>query len=55
MRFAPVRGWVEAIASHAEIGLDTFIYWPVVGQEREQLRLFAEEVVPGVREQLGQE
>lgn len=54
MVFAPVAEWVERIVRYTvELRLDSFVYWPVAGQEREQLRLWAEEVMPAVREQLG--
>ncbi len=34
------------------LGMDTFNFWSVAGNEHEQIRLFAEEVVPAVREQI---
>jgi alkanesulfonate monooxygenase SsuD/methylene tetrahydromethanopterin reductase-like flavin-dependent oxidoreductase (luciferase family) len=53
IRFAPPAAWVDAIVRYAtELRMDTFVYWPVAGQEREQLRLFAEEVIPRVRQRL---
>ncbi|HWE60665.1 MAG TPA: LLM class flavin-dependent oxidoreductase [Chloroflexota bacterium] len=54
MRFATAGEWVKAIVRfYQELGLDTFIYWPVAGDPQDQTRRFAEEVVPAVREQLG--
>ena len=45
----PVDHWVEALASLAlNDGIDTFVFWPREAPE-EQLRRFAEEVVPLVR------
>lgn len=53
IRFAAAAHWIEVMVRYAsELDMDSFIYWPVAGDERPQLRLFAEEVVPGVREQL---
>jgi alkanesulfonate monooxygenase SsuD/methylene tetrahydromethanopterin reductase-like flavin-dependent oxidoreductase (luciferase family) len=46
----PVSTWTETLAAWAlELGLDTFVFWPVDASER-QVRLFAEDVVPRVRE-----
>jgi alkanesulfonate monooxygenase SsuD/methylene tetrahydromethanopterin reductase-like flavin-dependent oxidoreductase (luciferase family) len=46
----PVELWVETLAGWAtELGFDTFIFWPQDPSER-QVRLFAEEVVPRVLE-----
>jgi len=46
--------WVEAIVRYAvELRMDTFVFWPIAGDEREQLQLFAEEIVPAVRERVG--
>jgi hypothetical protein len=33
--------------------MDTFIFWPIAGDEREQLQFFGEEIVPAVRERVG--
>jgi alkanesulfonate monooxygenase SsuD/methylene tetrahydromethanopterin reductase-like flavin-dependent oxidoreductase (luciferase family) len=53
IRIATPDEWVEAIVLYAvELRMDTFIYWPIAGDERQQLRLFAEDVVPVVRERL---
>jgi len=32
--------------------MDAFNFWPVAGNEQEQIRLFAKEVVPAAREQI---
>lgn len=46
----PVSKWVDALSRFAlEFGIDTFIYWPSEDHER-QVELFANEVVPAVRE-----
>lgn len=51
LRFAPISEWVDTLVRYqGELGMDSFIYWPVAGDERAQLRLWAEEVVPAVRE-----
>ena len=42
--------WIDALSRFAlEFGMDTFIYWPSEDHER-QVELFANEVVPAVRE-----
>ncbi|MGH3146225.1 MAG: LLM class flavin-dependent oxidoreductase [Rubrobacter sp.] len=46
----PPENWIEALSGFAlEHGMDTFIYWPPEDHER-QVEIFANEVVPGVRE-----
>jgi alkanesulfonate monooxygenase SsuD/methylene tetrahydromethanopterin reductase-like flavin-dependent oxidoreductase (luciferase family) len=46
--------WVEAIVRYTvELRMDTFIFWPIAGDEREQLQFFGEEIVPAVRERVG--
>jgi alkanesulfonate monooxygenase SsuD/methylene tetrahydromethanopterin reductase-like flavin-dependent oxidoreductase (luciferase family) len=46
----PPGTWVETLSGFAlEHGMDTFIYWPSRDHER-QVKLFAGEVVPGVRD-----
>jgi alkanesulfonate monooxygenase SsuD/methylene tetrahydromethanopterin reductase-like flavin-dependent oxidoreductase (luciferase family) len=46
----PVELWVETLAAWAtDLGFDTFIFWPEDPSEQ-QVRLFAEEIVPRVLE-----
>ena len=46
----PASKWVDTLSRFAlEFGMDTFIYWPLEDHER-QVELFANEVVPAVRE-----
>jgi alkanesulfonate monooxygenase SsuD/methylene tetrahydromethanopterin reductase-like flavin-dependent oxidoreductase (luciferase family) len=46
----PARKWVEALTGFVlEGGMDSFIFWPGRDHER-QTEIFANEVVPGVRE-----
>jgi alkanesulfonate monooxygenase SsuD/methylene tetrahydromethanopterin reductase-like flavin-dependent oxidoreductase (luciferase family) len=46
-----VDHWVQALGRyHHELGFDSFVFWPVRGDELEQSRRFATEVVPRVRE-----
>jgi alkanesulfonate monooxygenase SsuD/methylene tetrahydromethanopterin reductase-like flavin-dependent oxidoreductase (luciferase family) len=46
-----VDHWVEALGHyHRELGFDSFVFWPVHGDELTQSRRFATEVVPRVRE-----
>jgi alkanesulfonate monooxygenase SsuD/methylene tetrahydromethanopterin reductase-like flavin-dependent oxidoreductase (luciferase family) len=43
--------WVEALGRYQrELGFDSFVFWPVRGDELAQSRLFATEVVPQLRE-----
>lgn len=42
--------WVEKLSSMVADGVTGFTYWPATGDFEEQFRLFAEEVVPGVRQ-----
>jgi len=45
--------WVETLVRfYTELGMDTFNFWPVAGNEQEQIRQFAGEVVPAAREQI---
>jgi alkanesulfonate monooxygenase SsuD/methylene tetrahydromethanopterin reductase-like flavin-dependent oxidoreductase (luciferase family) len=45
-----VQDWVEAIVRfYKDYRQDTFICWPVAGNERLQIEVFAREVVPEVR------
>jgi len=49
----PVHQWVDELTNLASsYGFDTFIFW---GEGEGQLELFAEEVAPGVREQVATE
>ncbi|MBD0292108.1 MAG: LLM class flavin-dependent oxidoreductase [Jiangellaceae bacterium] len=49
----PVDRWVDELAMLAtEYRADTLLFWPSAGDEREQLRRFAEDVVPATRRQL---
>jgi alkanesulfonate monooxygenase SsuD/methylene tetrahydromethanopterin reductase-like flavin-dependent oxidoreductase (luciferase family) len=46
-----VDHWVEALGRYQrELGFDSFVFWPVQGDELGQSRRFATEVVPRVRE-----
>ena len=40
--------WVEELAGVAELGIDTFIFWPEGENRAAQVELFASEIVPGV-------
>ncbi|WP_433573136.1 LLM class flavin-dependent oxidoreductase [Streptomyces sp. CA-251247] len=47
-----VRRWVDTLAEWAvDLGFDTFVFWPATDPER-QLALFADEVVPAVRQRV---
>ncbi|NJP95078.1 LLM class flavin-dependent oxidoreductase [Nonomuraea sp. FMUSA5-5] len=49
-----VRLWTETLATWAtELGFDTFVFWPMTAP-LSQLAVFAAEVVPAVRERVGQ-
>jgi alkanesulfonate monooxygenase SsuD/methylene tetrahydromethanopterin reductase-like flavin-dependent oxidoreductase (luciferase family) len=45
--------WVDEILRYYhDLKMDTFTFWPLMGNEETQARLFAEEVVSGVRERI---
>lgn len=45
-----VERWTEAILKlYYEDRMDTFVFWPVAGDEQAQIEVFAQEVVPAVR------
>ena len=49
----PVEHWVTTLASWAtDIGIDSFIFWAADG-DANQVRRFADEVAPAVRERVG--
>jgi alkanesulfonate monooxygenase SsuD/methylene tetrahydromethanopterin reductase-like flavin-dependent oxidoreductase (luciferase family) len=51
----PVSRWVEELARFSlELGMDTFIYWPSEDHVR-QIEVFANEIVPAVREAVARE
>jgi hypothetical protein len=48
-----VQGWVDKIVNwYRGYGQDTFIFWPVAGNQRLQIEAFAQEVVPAIKEVL---
>jgi hypothetical protein len=48
----PWELWIETLTEWATgLGLDTFVFWPEDATEQ-QVRLFAEKVVPGVLEEV---
>jgi alkanesulfonate monooxygenase SsuD/methylene tetrahydromethanopterin reductase-like flavin-dependent oxidoreductase (luciferase family) len=48
----PVERWAQTLATlHTESQMNAFVFWPTGDRER-QSRLFAEQVVPAVRESL---
>jgi alkanesulfonate monooxygenase SsuD/methylene tetrahydromethanopterin reductase-like flavin-dependent oxidoreductase (luciferase family) len=48
--YGPVQKWVDEILTfYHDYGQDTFVFWPVAGNERLQIEGFAQEVVPAVR------
>jgi len=50
----PVERWVGAITSlYQEARIDTFVFWPVAGDEQAQIEIFAREIVPAVRAAIG--
>jgi len=49
----PVQRWTRTLVElYTDYRMDTFVYWPSGDRER-QSRIFAEEVVPAVRAELG--
>jgi hypothetical protein len=52
MFHGPKERWVETLTTlYSDFGMNTFVFWPSGDRER-QPRIFAEEVVPAVREAL---
>ena len=48
-------GWIEHLLHlYRDCRMDTFVFWPLGEEQMEQLRIFAREVVPAVRQQLGE-
>jgi alkanesulfonate monooxygenase SsuD/methylene tetrahydromethanopterin reductase-like flavin-dependent oxidoreductase (luciferase family) len=48
----PAGQWIDFLATlYADVGMNTFVFWPDGDRER-QSRIFAEEIVPAVREAL---
>jgi alkanesulfonate monooxygenase SsuD/methylene tetrahydromethanopterin reductase-like flavin-dependent oxidoreductase (luciferase family) len=48
----PVERWAQTLTTlHTDAQMNAFVFWPTGDRER-QSRLFAEEVVPAVRESL---
>lgn len=49
----PVGRWIDALtALYRDARIDTFIFWPVAGDEQAQIEVFAQEIVPVLREAL---
>lgn len=47
------QDWVESLAHwYQEYRQDTFIFWPIAGDQRSQIEIFAKEVVPTLKESL---
>jgi alkanesulfonate monooxygenase SsuD/methylene tetrahydromethanopterin reductase-like flavin-dependent oxidoreductase (luciferase family) len=52
----PPSHWVQALAGfRRELGFDDFVFGPGGDDPARQIELFAAEVVPGVRQALGEE
>jgi len=50
----PAADWIDLLERYVtELRTDSFVYWPVAGQEQEQLRLFVEDVMPAVLSRVG--
>jgi alkanesulfonate monooxygenase SsuD/methylene tetrahydromethanopterin reductase-like flavin-dependent oxidoreductase (luciferase family) len=49
----PVSLWVDQLGRLAEIGMDAFIFWPVGKDPIGQVEVFAAEVAPAVRAEVG--
>jgi hypothetical protein len=46
--------WIDTLLEfYHEVGMDSFVFWPSGGSDEEQIRLFAEQVIPQVRAQIG--
>lgn len=50
------KHWIETLVRYVEeLGFDTFVFWPLGDDEAEQARIYAHDVVPRVRELLGED
>jgi alkanesulfonate monooxygenase SsuD/methylene tetrahydromethanopterin reductase-like flavin-dependent oxidoreductase (luciferase family) len=50
------RQWIDEILRYYnDLRLDAFIFWPVMGDEQKQAQIFAEEIVPAIKEKLENE
>src|SRR5690348_7053046 len=51
-----ISHWIDWLtSSYKELGLDTFIFWPSVeGDEENQVRIFAQQIVPKLRTSLNE-
>ena len=46
--------WVDEILRYyTDLKMDSFFFWPVMGDEEVQARIFVEEIVPGVMAGIG--
>lgn len=51
--YGPIQHWIDTIVDlRQNYRQDTFIFWPVAGNEGLQIEAFAQEVVPAVKEAL---
>jgi alkanesulfonate monooxygenase SsuD/methylene tetrahydromethanopterin reductase-like flavin-dependent oxidoreductase (luciferase family) len=54
--FGNAQQWIhEILHYYNDLLLDTFLFWPLMGDEERQARIFAEEVVPAIKETLEKE
>ena len=48
-----VQEWIETLLRfHRQYRHDTFVFWPVAGEEETQIKVFLDEVMPEVRRQI---
>ena len=49
-----VKSWIDALSDWSiDLGFDTFVFWPTAAPLA-QLKVFATEVVPGVRQRVSE-
>lgn len=50
----PASQWIDEIVRYYfELKMDTFFFWPLMGNEQQQATIFVEEVVPGIKQEIG--
>jgi alkanesulfonate monooxygenase SsuD/methylene tetrahydromethanopterin reductase-like flavin-dependent oxidoreductase (luciferase family) len=53
MIVGPVKQWIDEIVRYYyELKMDTFFFWPLMGNEQQQATIFVEEVVPGIKQEI---
>ena len=47
------QDWIETLSHwYHEYRLDTFMFWPIAGDQRLQIEVFAQEIAPALKQSL---